>query len=113
MMVTICGECETNNILVLVTRFMPPSLSTQVALCEWALKGNFYKHQVIILLACTDLPSKNIIEYYDTYFGIHCGGLKPMFVDLAYLQLDDGAFMMKITTKIRLMRSTLLTLGGL
>jgi len=60
--------------------------------CEWALKGNFYKHQVIILLTYTDLPSKNIIEYYSTYFGIHCGGLKPMFVDLAYLQLDDGAF---------------------
>jgi hypothetical protein len=32
MMVTICGGCEANNILVLFTRFMPPSLNTQVAL---------------------------------------------------------------------------------
>jgi hypothetical protein len=36
-----------------------------------------------------------------------------MFVDLAYLQLDDSAFNDEIATKIRLMRSTLLTLGGL
>jgi hypothetical protein len=26
------------------------------------------------------------------YYGTHHGGLKCMFVDLTYLQLDDGAF---------------------
>jgi hypothetical protein len=31
-MVIICGWCETNNILVLLTRFVPPLLNTQVAL---------------------------------------------------------------------------------
>jgi hypothetical protein len=35
---------------------------------------------------------KNIIEYWGTYYGTHNGGLKCMFVDLTYLQLDDGAF---------------------
>jgi hypothetical protein len=34
---------------------------------------------------------ENIIEYCDTYYGPHRGGLKCMFVDMAYLQLDDGA----------------------
>ncbi len=38
------------------------------------------------------LTTENIIEYCSTYYGIHRGGLKCMFVDLAYLQLDDGAF---------------------
>ncbi len=60
--------------------------------CEWALRDNFCKHQVIILLTCTGLTSNNIIEYCNTYFGTHCGSLKSMFIDLTYLQLDDGAF---------------------
>jgi hypothetical protein len=34
----------------------------------------------------------NIIEYCNTYYGTHCGGLKCMFVDPTYLQLNDGAF---------------------
>jgi len=40
---------------------------------------------------CTNLTAKNIIEYCNTYYGTHHGGLKCMFVDLAYLQLDDRA----------------------
>jgi hypothetical protein len=35
---------------------------------------------------------ENIIEYYSMYYGTHCGGLKCMFVDPTYLQLDDGVF---------------------
>jgi hypothetical protein len=34
---------------------------------------------------------ENIIEYCGMYYGTHRGGLKCMFVDLRYLQLDDGA----------------------
>ncbi len=41
---------------------------------------------------CTDLTTKNIIEYWGMYYGTHNGGLKCMFVDLTYLQLHDGAF---------------------
>jgi hypothetical protein len=40
---------------------------------------------------CIDLTMENIIEYYGTYYGTHHGGLKCMFVDSTYLQLDDGA----------------------
>jgi hypothetical protein len=58
--------------------------------CECTLRGNFCKHQIIILLMCANLTMKNIIEYCNTYYGTHCGGLKCMFVNLTYLQLDDG-----------------------
>jgi len=34
----------------------------------------------------------NIIECCNTYYGTHHGGLKNMFADMTYLQLDDGAF---------------------
>jgi hypothetical protein len=34
----------------------------------------------------------NIIEYYNTYYGTHCGGLKCMFTNLTYLRLNDGVF---------------------
>jgi len=53
--------------------------------CEWALWGNFYKHQVVIQLIYTNLTMENIIEYCGMYYGTHRGGLKCMFVDLAYL----------------------------
>ncbi len=60
--------------------------------CEWAFQGNFCKHQIVTLLMCIDVTTKNIIEYCGTYYGTHHGGLKCMFVDSTYLQLDDGAF---------------------
>jgi hypothetical protein len=43
-------------------------------------------------LTCTNPITNNIIEYCGTYYGIHHGGLKCLFVDLTYLQLDDGVF---------------------
>jgi hypothetical protein len=42
-------------------------------------------------LTCIDLTIENNIEYCGTYYGTHCGGLKCMFFDSTYLQLDDGA----------------------
>jgi len=47
---------------------------------------------IVVLLMCINLTTENIIEYCNTYYGTHCGGLKCMFVDRTYLQLDDGAF---------------------
>ncbi len=43
-------------------------------------------------MTCINFTLENIIECCSTYFGTRSGGLKSMFVDLAYLQLDDGAF---------------------
>ncbi len=53
--------------------------------CEWALRSNFCKHQVIILLTCTNLTRENMMEYCGTYYGTHHGGLECMFIDSTYL----------------------------
>jgi hypothetical protein len=60
--------------------------------CEWALRSNFCKHQIVVLLMCIYFTIENIIEYCNMYYGTHRGGLKCMFIDLTYLQLDDGVF---------------------
>jgi len=60
--------------------------------CGWALQGNFCKHQIVVLLTCTNFTVENIIEYCGTYYGTHHGDLKCMFVKPTYLQLDDGVF---------------------
>ncbi len=60
--------------------------------CEWALWSNFYKHQIVTILMCTNLTTENIIEYCSMYYGTHHGGLKCMFANLTYLQLDDGVY---------------------
>jgi hypothetical protein len=66
---------------------------TKYASCihEWALWSNFCNHQIIILLICINIISRNIIDYYDIYFGIHRDGLKSMFTSWSYLQFDDCA----------------------
>jgi hypothetical protein len=42
--------------------------------CEWALRGNLCKHQVVILFTCTDLIKKYIIQYCGTWYGSDHGG---------------------------------------
>jgi hypothetical protein len=59
--------------------------------CEWALQGNFYKHQIVVLLMCTNLTTNNIIDYCGMYYGTHRGGLKCMFTNSRYLQFKNGA----------------------
>jgi len=59
--------------------------------CKWALCGNLCKHQVIILLACSDLTNDDIINYCGMWYGSNRGGLNAMFVDLKYLQVHDGS----------------------
>jgi hypothetical protein len=91
MMVTICGKCEVDNILVLLTRFMPPSLSTQVALVNGHWEVIFVNIILLfysLVLALHQIISLNIAT---PILGL-MWWLKSMFIDLTYLQLDDGAF---------------------
>jgi hypothetical protein len=83
---------QSQNHLGVTYKIHAPFIEYANCTCEWALRSNFCKHQIVVILMCTDLTTKNIIEYYSKYYGTHRGGLKCMFVDLAYLQLDDGAF---------------------
>ncbi len=42
-------------------------------------------------MTCTDLTLDNIIGYCGTWYGADFNGFKAMFVDLAYLQINDGS----------------------
>ncbi len=59
--------------------------------CKWALSGNLCKHQVIILLACSNLTNDDIVNYCGMWYGSNHGGLNAMFMDLKYLQVHDGS----------------------
>jgi len=50
--------------------------------CEWALRGNMCKHQIVVIFTCTD------IHYCGTCYGSHRGGLGHMFVDPPYVPDD-------------------------
>jgi hypothetical protein len=56
---------------------------------------------------------ENIIEYCGTYYGTHHGGLKCMFTDSTYLQLDDGAFDDEDFNQDLVEKVDLLDIGGL
>jgi hypothetical protein len=77
------------------------------------LRSNFYKHQIVVLLTCTDLTMENIIEYWSRIMEF------IVVVWNACLLIRDTynwmmvCSMMRITTKIRSTKSTLLTLGRL
>ncbi len=49
--------------------------------CEWALWGNMCKHQIVVILTCTNIFQEDIIYYRGTWYGSHCGGLGHMFTN--------------------------------
>jgi hypothetical protein len=56
--------------------------------CEWALRGNMCKHQIVVIFTCRDISQKDIIHYYATWYGSHRGGLGHMFVDPRHISND-------------------------
>jgi hypothetical protein len=49
--------------------------------CEWALRGNMCKHQIVVILTCINIFQEDIIYYCGTWYRSHRGGLGHMFVD--------------------------------
>ncbi len=47
--------------------------------------------KLFVIMACTNLTFKNIIDYCGTWYGTIYGVLKAMFVDSTYLQVDDDS----------------------
>jgi hypothetical protein len=43
--------------------------------CEWALRRNMCKHQIVVLLTCTNISQEDIIHYCGTWYGSHHGGV--------------------------------------
>ncbi len=56
--------------------------------CEWALRRNMCKHQIVVILTCTNISQKDIIHYCGTWYGSHRGGLGHMFVDPRHIPAD-------------------------
>jgi hypothetical protein len=56
--------------------------------CEWALRRNMCKHQIMVILTCTNISQEDIIHYYGTWYGLHCGRLGHMFVDPQHIRND-------------------------
>jgi len=56
--------------------------------CEWALRRNMCKHQIVVILTCTDIPQEDIIHYYGTWYGSHRGRLGHMFAHPQHIPND-------------------------
>jgi hypothetical protein len=56
--------------------------------CEWALQGNMCKHQIVVILKCTNIFQEDIIHYCGTWYGSHCGRLGHMFVNPQHIPND-------------------------
>ncbi len=53
--------------------------------CEWALRGNFCKHQIFIIFMFTNVTQEDVIDYCGTWFISNRVGLGAMFVDPKYI----------------------------
>jgi len=67
-----------------------PFIKYACCTCEWALRGNLCKHQVVIFLTCTNLTKENIIRYCGTCYGSDRGGFATMFANPTYLHIYDN-----------------------
>ncbi len=56
--------------------------------CEWSLRGNMCKHQIVVIIICTNIFQENIIHYCGTWYGSHRGGLGHMFTDPQHIPED-------------------------
>ncbi len=87
-----------------------PLPCTKYACCtyEWALHGNLCKHQVVVLLTCTNLTKENIIQCCGIWYGSNHGGFVAMFVDPIICTFMTMNLMMKRLMKITLKNHGLL-----
>ncbi len=56
--------------------------------CEWALRRNMCKHQIVVFLTCIDISQEDVIHYCGTWYGSHRGGLGHMFVNPQHILND-------------------------
>ncbi len=56
--------------------------------CEWALRGNMCKHQIVVILTCINISQEDIIYYCGTWYGSHRGGLGHMFANPQHIPND-------------------------
>jgi len=63
---------------------------TEIFCCtyEWALQGNMCKHQIVVILTCTNIFQKDIIHYCGTWYGSHYGRLGHMLANPQHIPND-------------------------
>ncbi len=59
--------------------------------CEWALRGNMCKHQIVVILTCIDIFQEDIIQHCGTWYGSHRGRLGHMFANPQHIPNDIGS----------------------
>jgi len=57
------NQCLPNVIYAVKFPFIEISCCT----CEWALRGNMCKHQIVVILTCIDIFQEDIIHYRGTW----------------------------------------------
>jgi len=77
-------QCLPNVIYALKFPFIKIFCYTR----EWALRGNMCKHQIVVILTCTNIYPEDIIHCYGTWYGSHRGGLGHMFADPRHIPND-------------------------
>jgi hypothetical protein len=65
--------------IIYVVKF--PFIKISFCTCEWVLQRNTCKHQIVVILACTNIIPEDIIHYCGTWYGSHCERLGFMFVN--------------------------------
>ncbi len=73
----IWSQCLPN--VIYAVKF--PFIEIFCCTCEWALQGNMCKHQIVVILTCTNIFQEDIIHYCGTWYGSHRGRLGHMFAD--------------------------------
>ncbi len=56
--------------------------------CEWAIRKNLCKHQIVIILMVTNVTQEDVIDYYGTWFSSNRKGLVAMFMNRKYISND-------------------------
>jgi hypothetical protein len=84
------GWSRVKLILMLFVIFMPLSPNMQLAHVNKHCMRICAITKFDVFVACTNLTKDDIINYC-TWYGIGCGGFKTMFMDLKYLEDDDGS----------------------
>jgi len=71
------SQCLPNVIYAVKFTFTEIACCT----CEWALRRNMCKHQIVVIFTCIDISQKDIIHYCGTWYGSHRGRLGHLFAD--------------------------------
>ncbi len=78
------NQCFPNVIYMMKFPFIEIFCCT----CEWALRKNMCKHQIVVIITCTNISQEDIIHHCGTWYGSHHERLGHMFADPQHIPND-------------------------